>query len=313
MSKKNAGNNQKEGEAMRKIFFLLMLPGLVALNVFAEKTRTIEENNEYGGKTIERINDKNKIEAERWSRIIEYYDKSNRMIVRVITPSPSIINERGIIEQTNYYKDGVIERYEMKYTDEFIKIHGYDKLVELVYKGDLTATTIWYKNNNVIDTINYPEEPGRFTFYNIKYLEEEFLSMHETYPDQNKDNIIISAKYTRARSVVRFDTTLVDLEKTDIALIQYLSTQFGQPDFYKHFRKKVRVFYGDSYYWLFLQTMLEDQINGQVATVRYYPIALNGKLYLMCVGFSEVTPDDKEPPQRLSVRTLQPQVNPVKP
>lgn len=268
--------------------FLLTLFFLASTNVFSETVNTIETTNAYGGKTIEVINDIDSIETERWSKIIEFYDTSNSLVKRVITPSPTIINERGIREQINYYKDGVIEKYEMKFTDEFIKLHDFDKLVELVYNGNLTITTIWYKNDNVIDAINYPQDMHLFEFYNIKFIETEFLGMHTPKKSRKNDEMITSGKYTRIRSIVKFDTKLVDLDKQDIAIITLLTGQFGQPDFKNYYKKKVRVSYEGNYYWLFVQTIWEEHIKGQDVTVKYYPVSYNEKLYLLCVGFFEI-------------------------
>jgi len=57
------------------------------------------------------------------------------------------------------------------------------------------------------------------------------------------------------------------------------------------FTKKVRVFYNENrneYYWLYLQPSLVEHAKGQNATVRHYPISLNGNLRLICVGFLDL-------------------------
>jgi len=272
---------------MNRVYFLLVLFAL-GLNVFPQTVKVLEKKNSYGGNTVERINAKDKVEAERWAKVIEYYDGSDIVVKRIFTLSQTLIKETGIIEQTNYYNGAAITRYEMKYTEEFIKTHDFDKMTEDVGNGGFTVRTIWYKGNNIIDVIDYPEDINRFPFYNIKYLESVYISPNSDASERNRVLFEMSAKYPRIRSVVKFDTELFDLDELDVEGIKWLGLQFGQPDFIKYYSKKVKVYHKNSYYWLYVQRQVEDAVKGQEATIRYYPMARDKKLYLMCIGFFDV-------------------------
>jgi hypothetical protein len=122
-------------------------------------------------------------------------------------------------------------------------------------------------------------------------LEEIFIKkLSEFTKDYKPDGtkFSISAKYIGTRSVIRFDDHLVDLDATDFEILNYFALGYNAPDFPRYYGKKVRVYYGDKYYWLFMQKQLEGYVRGQNATIKYYPMLWNGELFLLCVGFFDI-------------------------
>jgi len=105
----------------KTIIFILFV--LLAANIFPEKVKTLKGVNIYGGETIEITIDKKDIETEKYSKMTQYYDNEKNIVKVVAILAPSIVKERGIIEQINYYKDKNIVKYEMKYSKAFQKNH----------------------------------------------------------------------------------------------------------------------------------------------------------------------------------------------
>jgi len=269
-----------------KKLFLLLFIALVTIKVFSQTSTIIESLNIYGGVTVERINES--IEGQTWLKMIEYFDNQNNIVKVIFTSTQAIIEERGIIEQTNFYRNNVIERYDILFSIDFFKRHDYNRVVEIVGSNNTIIETIWYRNNQILDRIRYPDDPNRFQFYSVDYIGNMFFDAYRSGPPPTGDVAQISYRYVSIRSVIRFDSIIVDLDDTDMQIIQHLLRRFDASEMSSLYSKKVRVYSENNYYWLFLQTQLIEFVLGQEATVRYYPIGWNGELYMLCVGFTNI-------------------------
>jgi hypothetical protein len=177
----------------------------------------------------------------------------------------------------------------MFFSEDFRRTHDFNRVIEMLGNDNQIIRTIWLINNTVVDTVDFPNDPNRFQFYNIKYIENVFLDILDSIEEPISGDIIsVSDRYVRIRSLVRFNTNLVELNDTDITILQTQFRRFGVPEMLEYYNKKVRVYHYSDYYWLFVQTELEQFISGQFATVRYYPIMWNDNLYLVSVGFSTI-------------------------
>jgi len=275
---------------MKYIIFILLFT-FSSFSIFSETTNIIEEVNEYGGVTVERISSNSSVQG--WIRMIDYYNSIDHLIVRIITPSQIITNERRIYMQINYYTNNNVEAYEIFFTEEHAGIHDYNKMVEVIGNDNLIVRTIWYYNTQIIDSNNHPNDPNRFQFYNLGFLGNEFKKMHQEMSQMPSDGDLftMSQKYFAIKSVIRFDTVVYDLDNTDISILRARLSGLGSEHMIGLYTKKVRVFHNDNrneYYWLYLQTSLVEPVKGQYATVRYYPISWNGNLRLICVGFYDL-------------------------
>ena len=254
--------------------------------IFSEQWNLIDENNIYNGKTFDVITDNNDI-GKNYTKYTVFYNFANEIIERIIISSENIKNETGIQEQIEYYRNGIIEKYELKFTKEFAKIHDFNRIIEIVDKDDNIINKTWYINDIIIDNNDSSEDMNKFQFYNIQFVENEFLEFYE--PNENGKGVFsISYKYVSIRSVITFDHEMVNIDEEDIGILQYLTRRFNVPDFIQYYNKKVKVYSGEKYYWLYVQTGLEQYVKGQNATIRYYPILRNENLYLMCVGFYDI-------------------------
>ena len=259
--------------------------------LFSETINELEKINQYGGVTIERLNNEDESLTKGWTRMVEYFNDSRQIIARVLSLTQSVSKEKGIIEQIIYYDgNNNVEAYEMLFSDEHTNIHDYDKVVEFIGGNNMVIRTMWFKNNQIIDRIDYPDDPNRFQFYNIEFLNNEFQNVIKEISPQppSRGEFFFSQKYISIRSVIKFDTEIFDLNDTDLLIIKTNASRFNALDMIKLYSKKVRVYHNNSYWWLFLQTNLIEHVKGQNATIMYYPIMFNGILYLDCVGFLDL-------------------------
>ena len=252
-------------------------------NNLNSNNNSTQKINEYGGKTIYLINDKI-TENHAWLSAIEYYDDNDNLIKTDITTSSIITEETGIIRQIEYYDKEIITRYEMFYSDEFKKIHDFNRAVEIVGNNKTAIRTIWFIDDIIIDVVDYPQDKNRYQFYNIEFIENELLLVLNEMDSQN-ENIVLSAKYVNIRSVVKFDTNLFEINEDDKRRLNYYSSfAFITPAILSNYNKKVRVFHEDKYYWFYVHSQLEQHISGRDSTIKYIPQLWNDELYLLGLG-----------------------------
>jgi hypothetical protein len=253
------------------------------MNIFSEEINTIEDKNIYGGKTLERIFNVNEQAQLNYSKLIQYFNSKNEIVKVSATPSKAFIEQTGMIEQIDYYRNGVIEKHEKHFTEQFRTNHCFNKLIEEINVRGEIIKRIWYYNDTILDTLESAD--NRFTFYDIHFIENEFF---EDYQPSANDVINISARYYSTKSVIKFGNELIELNDDDIKLMDYFSDAFGLNKFSHFYSKKVKVYSGNKSYWFYVQTQLEKSITGQNATIRYYPIGKNKELFLIGIGFYNI-------------------------
>ena len=270
---------------MKRFILLINLTLIFIFNGFSEQIILLEDLNIYGGKTFERVYNKHEQKSLMYSKLIQYFDSQNIISKGIVINTDTVARNTGIKEQIQYYKNGKIIRYEMLFNDEHKNRHGFNRLIEEVDQNDLVLRTIWYNNDTILDT--FEGNADKFQFYDIEYLESEYFEGYQ--PNDKGDVISLSAKYFSIKSVVRFDTFLIDLDENDIKLMQIFSSSFNLNDISHYYSKKVKVYSENRSYWLYVQTDLEQYILGQKATIKYYPIGKNKEMYLICIGFYDIS------------------------
>ncbi|MCL2289229.1 MAG: hypothetical protein FWC34_00760 [Bacteroidetes bacterium] len=272
---------------MKQIYVILFLTSIILFGCGSSTENVPAELNVYGGKTIVLIND-GENETSHWSKIAKYFNDLSVLVKTIFIPLPFVTSETGLTKQIEHHNENFIERYEMFFSDEFRARHDFNRVIEEIDINGLLFRTTWFIDDVIIDRIDYPRDMRRFAFYNIDYIGNVFRTAYELDPDPTRAVFGMSARYVSIRSVVRFDTELAELDEIDISIIRRLLTRFNAVEHLSIYTKKVRVFSGDNYYWLFVQDGLAEHIRGQYATISYYPISLNGKLFLICVGFFNI-------------------------
>jgi hypothetical protein len=268
-----------------RIFSFAVILLFVVFCVFSEEVNILEEKNEYGGRTVERIYNQYEQAIVNTARRIEYFDHRNVLAKMIVTTNDTVAADTGIREQIQYYENGNVEKYEMFFTDVHVRQRGYNRMIEKMAPNDVVDWTFWYNNDMLLDASRGSD--NSFQFYNVEFIDDEFLTGYE--PNERGDVISTSGRYYRLRSVIRFDTEPVDLESHDFMLMNAFAGTFGLQNFSALYTKKVRVYSQNRSYWLYLQTQLIQFVKGQNATIRYYPISRNGELHLICVGFFDLS------------------------
>jgi hypothetical protein len=239
---------------MKRFILLINLALIFIFNGFSEQIIVLEELNIYGGKTFERVYDEQEQKSLMYSRLIQYFDSHNIISKGIAINTDTVAGNTGIKEQIQYYINGKVIKYEMFFNDEYKSRHGFNRLIEEVDQNDLVLKNIWYNNDTILDT--FEGNTDKFQFYDIGYLENEYFAGY--LPNDKGDVISLSAKYFRVKSVVRFDTFLIDLDENDIKLMQVFSSSFNLIDYSNYYSKKVKVYSGNRSYWLYVQKDLEQ-------------------------------------------------------
>ncbi|MCL2808675.1 MAG: hypothetical protein FWD24_01275 [Treponema sp.] len=255
---------------------------ILVICLFSSFGNIIEEINEFGGITTV-INNDNLLENPDWLRVFEYYDNNNNLVKAVIIFTETFTKKSGLLEQVNYFIEGNIIGYEMFYSEEHRKMHYFNRAIEMMGQNRIVYRTIWFIDEDVIDVIDYPQGMNDFQFYNLNYIENALYEFYE--PDSQRNSSVVSARYYNIRSIIKFDNEFAELNESDRNILNYF-TAFGgiSPGFLENFKKKVRVYHEDKSYWFFVHSQLEQNINGQYATISYYPLLWNGELYLLGIG-----------------------------
>jgi len=254
------------------------------MSIISEEMRLIDENNIYGGRTFESLLDYNEQVGSGISRIVRYFDSEDNAIIIEATVTNEFTARTGMIKQINHIRNDMVERYEKHFSEQFEAQHDFNKMIEETNHTGEIIRKAWYHNDILLDYSRSIDD--RFEFNNLQYLEEEYFLGYE--PNERGDVIILSAKYFRIRLVIRFGTELINLSDSDFRNMRSLSASFGFQSMEHLYRKKVRIFSGNSSYWFYVQTELEPFVLGQKATIRYYPIGLNKEMYLIGIGFYDI-------------------------
>jgi hypothetical protein len=117
----------KKGGLMRKVLLTLWAIIVFGGSLFPDERKTAEEFNNYGGKTFEITIDEENIEKMQYSKMQEYYNFAGELVKRIITPSAALTNESCIKEQIDHFKNDIIEKYEMTFTDAFKVVHDFNR------------------------------------------------------------------------------------------------------------------------------------------------------------------------------------------
>ena len=264
-------------------FFLIVL--CCVINIFSEESNIIERMNVFGGITVERIYSDIESAKTNYSKLIEYYDSERKIVKRLFESTGIVTGRTGIKIQINHYRNDIIEKYEMFFSDEYKNVHGFNRLIEEIIIENEIIRTIWYNNDIILD-ISQLGETNIYEFFNVEFIENEFFRDYQ--PSERGDVITSSGRYFRIKSVIKFNSELIEIDNDDILLLNTFGRSFGIGNISHHYSKKIRVFSENNVYWLYVQTQLEKYVLGQNATVRYYPIGKNKELYLICVGFYDI-------------------------
>jgi hypothetical protein len=238
-------------------FFLIVL--CCVIDIFSEESNIVERTNAFGGLTVERIYSDIESANTNYSKLIEYYDSERKIVKRLFESAEIVTDKTGIKIQINHYKNDIIEKYEMFFSDEYKNVYGFNRLIEEVNIENEVIRTIWYNNDIILD-ISRLGENNIFEFFNIDFIENEFFRDYQ--PNERGDVITTSGKYFRIKSVVKFNTDLVELDNDDIILLNSFARGFGLDNFSHYYSKKIKVFSENNVYWLYVQTQLEEYVLG---------------------------------------------------
>ena len=101
---------------MKKLIIILITLLLISV-AYAADQKIISKNNEYGGITEQFTLNPDEKDYEQFSSVINYYDNINILQKRKYILSKKLQEETEILEQDEYYKDGLLSEYHMILTE----------------------------------------------------------------------------------------------------------------------------------------------------------------------------------------------------
>lgn len=268
---------------MRKPVFLLLLVSLLNVTVvFSESSSIISTNNQYNGKSVETLFDKN--DKSNFVIKISHYDNEDRIRQIDLTPVESLMAETGIAKQVMLLdQDENVTQYNIDFTDEYLNAHGINRLIEFVDSDDNVVRQEWYRDNLFVDFLEDLDISSRFPFYKLSFLVREVL---EDYQGETtgKEVFTSSARYRGIRTVVNIGKDIEPLTETDKKIITYIGRTLGNDNVLQYYSSKTYVEEDGVKYCLYIQNGLERHIlENDFSTIRYYFIGYNDNLYLALI------------------------------
>jgi hypothetical protein len=268
---------------MKKIAILTILIGIFLQGALPAQ----EPPNPWGGKTEIMVFEGDEARKRQATKMVYFFDKEGELAEVQVTIHPEVTLSSGIVVQRFFYREEKPWKYEMEYSEDHIADTGYTKVIEYVGKRDKLIKIEWYHGETLLDETDKIESFKRFQFLKLSRLEELMAELYD--PNYPKDQIGISAKYNSLRSTVNFIGEPVKIDELDVMLLEYICQNMGNVSFAKKYILKVLAEEDGHEYWVYMQKELIPHVHsGARATIRYYNIQYNGKLFLMCVGFFDV-------------------------
>ena len=274
---------------MKKFLSLSILFFVSVCLLFSSESKIINENNEFGGITMEYLLSTDEPQYEQFNKVHVFYDYSKNKYKEIYFISEKVQTEKGFLTQTNIFKDGKIVEYVIHLTEKEAAIKGVKILIEKVDENDEVYIygfsdgylTAYSDANSFIN--NYP-------LYSLDYIEKQIFEGE----DEKKAYYNLSAEYYKARTFVKFSSKSSEMNSLDKDLVSKYCEFLGDPDKAKLYSKKYQVKSAGKKYTVFMQDALIPFLTTPHLTkdgdcmLVYGIIGHKGKLYLIATEFSEV-------------------------
>lgn len=266
---------------------IAMLALLFAVScVFSATQKTVEETNEYGGKTIEYLFSTGDSEYSMADAARYYFDSKGVLKRIAFRMNESTKKKNGIEIQEQYFSGDSVIKYKMLLTNSQKNIKGYDYIVEYVDEKDNVVSYEYLINGKLI-VENSDSFVIKYPFYKLSYL---VSSIFEDYKENSiGDTFTFSSKYYKGRSAITFKGNRLPLSIDDKDILLRYAKTIGNDGFVDLYKYKIAVVDDGVEYWLFIQDGLEKYcIENKDALITYANIGKNKKLYLILVSIKEI-------------------------
>jgi hypothetical protein len=223
--------------------------------------------------TKEIIIQKNDPEYGEIEKIIESYDSNNKCIRQDVYPTAALSGKIGIKRQVIFINDGIINKYEMYYTDEKIKETNCKQALEYMNHGQVSGVKYIFVNNETLELTG--DTYAKFGKMPVRRL--DYYAKNVYKKPSNAKELLIELLPGIANVSITNDT--VELSKSEKALLRDATMNLFRYDFSSEFKYKIKVVEDEKIFFLI---MTEEEIkqykNSQARkAVSYYYIG--GDIY----------------------------------
>jgi len=252
----------------------------------AETRRTIEDKNDFGGRTEEVVYEKGDTNFEFLDASRIFYDGKGKMVRSVNHLNEEYARQNGFDFQQEDYTDGVVTSHKMYFNDAGKAQTGRDYLIEFVDGSDKTIMQT-HGFGELRFTERMTDFSVKYPFYCLSYLNSAIYEKfkQELQGTSKRPDVSYSAKYNEGRAVLEFLDDPVVLDKMDQFIVSAYFQTTAQQGGEKVYTRKVRARESQTEYTLYLQDSLVPYVKkGDVSLVSFVVIGCNQKLYPMATS-----------------------------
>lgn len=271
-----------------RLFFVMVpvLVTLVSVSSYAEVQKTTDQNNSFGGKTIEVTYEKGDASFDILDAALIYYDKDGTVAKTLGRLNAKNVEATNITYQEELFQNGRTIAYKMYSSDKGKKIKGYDYVMEWVDEKDNVTTTVYGKNGNEIVDRN-DTFMSKYPFFTIQYIKEVVLEAE--VKDSSGDVVTFSAKYNSGRAFVTFSSDIEPMTELDNRVAGYYFSARGIEGGLDRYHKKISIQEDGKAFILYVQDGLLPFITKEKrALVSYVAICFNNEIFPLLTGLVDL-------------------------
>ena len=273
---------------MKKSLSFCLLFFISVSLLFSSESKIINENNEFGGVTVEYMLAADEPQYEQFYKVDVFYDNLKIKRKEVYYVSEKVQNENGFLTQDSIFTDGRIVEYRIHFTEKEAAKKGVKILIEKVDANDKVfmygfsdgKLTAYSDANSFVNT--YP-------VYSLDYLEKEWFEDEST----RSAYYSFSVKYYKAKTFVKILPKSSEMTNLDKDLVRKYCESLGDIDKAKLYSKKYQAESGGKKYTVYMQDTLVPYLTAPHLTkdgdcmLVYGIIGHKDDLYLIATEFLE--------------------------
>lgn len=182
---------------------------------------------------------------------------------------------------------GIVEKYIVTFTDDYLAISGLKKQIESVDNNDNIIDIEYYSNEKSLFKEKFQNRQINFPFYKISYLNNILFADYVDNP--NGTNYGLSMKYSSATSLVKFIEEPIDINDNDKDFLTIYAKSRNVDSILPLYSKKVLVQEGDKKYYVMIQNKLLDFVKvNESAAISHYFGTRDKEFMIICIGFTDI-------------------------
>ena len=268
---------------MKKLFLIINVICVMFFSTYAGEKTITDTKNEFGGITESVTINPSEKEYKQYTKVLFFYDTHKKLKKTMYYFSPAVEKETGFITQEEFYNNDKISEYKMTFSKNGQEQYGVEYIVEKLNAQGETSE-MWYSNGKGIAKTKANSFLMNYPIYSLNFLKKELDLDHAL-----KGELTLDARYNIARSFVKFNGDIVDVNNEDKRITRDFMKFLNSPNMADLYTKKTTVVSEGVTYTVYLQTKITKYIKKNMeALMAYGVMGVDGKLVLFITEFDEV-------------------------